>query len=105
MKKVDLKHNMIVRTGGGRYGIVVIEDATDKNCIKYFYDPDRLDEHGMNPIWCDVDSLDNYNDYEDGLWRTYVDPETNKRMQAFPIIAIYELTEIWKRPWSKDIII
>ena len=36
MKKVDLKHNMIVRTGGGRYGIVVIEDATDKNCIKYF---------------------------------------------------------------------
>jgi hypothetical protein len=30
----------------------------------------------MNPIWCDVDSLDNYNDYEDGLWRTYVDPET-----------------------------
>lgn len=47
MKKSELKNGMIVKTSGGRYGVVVLEDSTDKNCIKFLYDPKLLLEHGF----------------------------------------------------------
>jgi len=31
MKKSDLKNGMIVKTSGGRYGVVCLKDATNKN--------------------------------------------------------------------------
>lgn len=103
--KSNLKQNMIVRTNGGRYGIVVLKDATDENCIKYFYDPDRFDEHGMNPAWCGVDSLNNY---DENLYRLVPNPDDpNKLDRIFRIIQVYTLSEIWCDgeviPWNSDI--
>ena len=46
MNKCDLKNGMIVKSSGGRYGVVCLDDATDKNVIKFLYDPMLLVEHG-----------------------------------------------------------
>jgi hypothetical protein len=44
--KDDLQHGMIVKSSDGRYGMVCIKDATDVNCIKFFYDPQLTYAHG-----------------------------------------------------------
>lgn len=46
MKKSDLENKMIVETNGGRFGVVVIKDATNENCIKFLYNPDLLLDNG-----------------------------------------------------------
>ena len=46
MRKKDLRQNMIVKSSDGRYGIVCMKDATDENCIKFFYDPTLSIAHG-----------------------------------------------------------
>ena len=65
MKKSELKNGMIVKTSGGRYGVVCLKDATDSNCIKFFYEPDLLIEHGSVERACRghfIEPLDNFTD-------------------------------------------
>lgn len=45
--KADLKHGMLVRTYDSRWGMVIKEDASDKDCIKFFYDDKLLTNHGF----------------------------------------------------------
>lgn len=44
--KANLKNGMIVKSTGGRYGVVCLKDETDENCIKFLYDPKLLKDHG-----------------------------------------------------------
>lgn len=46
MRKKDLRQNMVVKSSDGRYGVVCMKDATDENCIKFFYDPTLSIAHG-----------------------------------------------------------
>lgn len=65
MKKNELKNGMIVQSSGGRYGVVCIKDATDSNCIKFFYDPMLLVDHGSVEKACYgsfIVSLDEFNE-------------------------------------------
>jgi hypothetical protein len=46
IRKKDLRNGMIVMASDGRYGVVCLKDATDENCIKFFYDPNLPVAHG-----------------------------------------------------------
>lgn len=48
--KNDLRHGMLVRTFGSRWGMVIKEDGTDKDCIKFFYDDKTSINHGFLDI-------------------------------------------------------
>lgn len=61
MRKSELKNGMIVKSSGDRWGVVVLKDNTDENCIKFFYSPKLLIEHGYtNEVYAgsQVESLD-----------------------------------------------
>ena len=105
MKKSELKNGMIVKSSGGRYGVVCLKDATDSNCIKFFYEPDLLVEHGSVERACRgcfIESLDNF---DEDLRVTLSLEEAKKLglefydegMAIWSIDAVFSLKEEWKR--------
>ena len=105
MTKSELRNGMIVKTSGGRYGVVVLNDATDSNCIKFFYEPNLLIEHGSverayrgNPI----ESLDNFTDDLRVVITEYdaKDPifePWEVGLTVWSIDQVFSLKEEWKR--------
>ena len=115
MKKSELKNGMIVRTSGGRYGVVVIKDATDENCIKFLYDPMWLPDHGyINEENClnVIVDLAEFDDRLAVLWTEEDERrhpwdgkynEENIGGRLWWIEEVYELNSVWKHKEEKDI--
>ena len=105
MRKNDLRNGMIVRSSGGRYGVVVLQDATDSNCIKFFYDPNLLIEHGSIErarYGSLIEPLDNFNEdlqvvltEEDVKKPGLEDCEVGA--VCWSIDQVFSLNEVWRR--------
>lgn len=95
MTKNDLKHGMLVRTFGARWGMVIKEDVTDKDCIKFFYKDNLLINHGFleEP---EVLPLSEVN--EDLTVGNYWDEEDQCYYNRFSIDYVFGLEFLWMRP-------
>lgn len=93
-KKSDLKNGMIVKTSGGRYGIVVLKDATCENCIKFVYDPDYLIDDGIYHGKQNISSLDSF---DENLNCVYWDTEDQQQYIIYQIVEVFELNSVFKR--------
>lgn len=105
MKKSELKNGMIVRSSGGRYGVVCLKDATDINCIKFFYDPKLLVEHGSVERAHYGDFIVSLDEFDEDLNVTISVEEARKLgliyyeegMPIWSINKVYSLKEEWER--------
>lgn len=93
--KADLKHGMLVRTYGSRWGIVIKEDATDKDCIKFFYDDKKISNNGFLDA-TEVLLLSEVND--DLTVGHYWDEEDKCYYYAYSIDYVFSLNFKWMRP-------
>lgn len=93
MNKSELKHNMIVRSSGGRYGVVVVKDETNENVIKFFYDPFVLADNGYVK-YGKIISLDEFDD--DLVLRVWID-EYQDRVPCWNIEEVFELQSVFER--------
>ena len=105
MTKSELRNGMIVKTSGGRYGVVVLKDATDTNCIKFFYEPDLLIEHGSVERARRgflIEPLDNFTDdlrvvlTEEDVKNPVFEP-WEADLTIWSIDQVFSLKEEWKR--------
>jgi hypothetical protein len=106
MKKSELKHGMIVETTGGRYGIVVIKDATNENCIKFLYDPNWLVDNGClyNSSASIIEPLDRFDDDLNYCYpatakdvETWNDVKIGDKLVAWQIIRVFNMDKLWER--------
>lgn len=110
MKKSELKNGMIVQSSGGRYGVVCIKDATDSNCIKFFYDPYLLREHGSIEKACYGDFIVSLDDFNENLVVTITRAEAKEagmcigeyddygdEIPIWSIKKVFSLKEEWSR--------
>lgn len=95
MTKKDLKHGMLVRTFGSRWGMVIKEDSTDKDCIKFFYDDKLLLNHGFLDV-PEVLPLSEVN--EDLTVGHYWDKEDKCYYYIYSIDYVFGLEFLWMRP-------
>lgn len=95
MNKSDLQQGMLVRTFGSRWGIVIKEDGTDKDCIKFFYDDKTLMNHGFLEV-PEILPLSEVN--EDLSFGNYWDEEDNCYYHADTIDYVFGLEFLWMRP-------
>lgn len=93
--KSDLKHGMLVRTFGSRWGMVIKEDVTDKDCIKFFYDDHLLVNHGFLET-PEVLPLSEVN--EDLTVGHYWDEEDKCYYYTYSIDYVFGLEFLWMRP-------
>lgn len=95
MTKGDLKHGMLVRTFGSRWGMVIKNDKTDTDCIKFFYDDQLGLNHGfLEPP--EVLPLSEVN--EDLTVGQYWDEEDKCYYYAYSIDYVFGLEFLWMRP-------
>lgn len=105
MKKSDLRNGMIVKTSSGRYGLVVIKDATSKDCIKFLYDPAYLLNNGclyntgsfIEPLDSFDDSLNCYAYATDSDERDFDNIKAGDKLILWQIIEVYGLNSLWIR--------
>lgn len=107
MKKCDLENGMLVETTGGRFGVVVLKDSTDENCIKFLYDPRLLLEHGCIYGYEGASAIVRLADFDDDLnccWeateddvRTWDDMKFGDKLVAWQIIRVYKPTIVCER--------
>lgn len=106
---------MIVKSSSGRWGVVVLKDNTDKNCIKFFYCPELLIEHGYtNRVYggTQVESLDDFDEDLIVRWteesEKYYKEITGGKSSDIEIGAplwsideVYTLTKVYEREEEK----
>jgi len=103
MKKSELKNGMIVKTSGGRYGVVCLKDATNENCIKFLYDPNYLLDYGcLLNSGCMLESLDNLDDNLNFYYHTtkedhLMDIKIGDKLIVGQIIEVFDLNQLWLR--------
>lgn len=95
MTKSDLQHGMLVRTFGSRWGMVIKEDGTDKDCIKFFYDDKTSINHGFLDV-PEVLSLSEVND--DLTIGKCWNEEDQCYYSAYSIDYVFGLEFLWMRP-------
>jgi len=94
MGKEQLKDGMVVKSSGGRYGVVCIKDATDEKVIKFLYDPALLIEHGYVKESGYGDAIVPLENFDEQLQIWYTDPEDQQRYIAWSIVQVFELHDI-----------
>ena len=100
MTKSDLKHGMIVRTHGDRWGMVIKSDATDEDCIKFFYDDRTVHNHGFLDV-PEVLPLSQVN--EDLTVGREWDEDAQCSLYYYSIDYVYSLNNLFARPyWDVD---
>ena len=105
MKKSELQNGMIVKSSGGRYGVVCLKDATDTNCIKFFYDPKLMIEHGSIERAKYGDFIVPLSEFDENLNVTISVEEARKLgliyyeegMPIWSIVKVFSLKEVWNR--------
>ena len=105
MKKSELRNGMIVKSSGGRYGVVCLHDATDSNCIKFFYEPDLMREHGSVERACRGSFIEPLENFDEDLRITLSAEEAKKLgldfyeegMSIWSIDKVFSLKEEWSR--------
>ena len=93
MTKSDLKHGMLVRTHESRWGMVIKNDNTDTDCIKFFYDDQLLLNHGFLET-PEVLPLSEVN--EDLTVGNYWNEED--KCYCYSIDYVFGLEFLWMRP-------
>jgi hypothetical protein len=97
MNKKQLVNGMVVKTSGGRYGVVCLKDATNENVLKFLYDPDLLIGNGIIDSANYGETVVSLDDFDDDLAIRINDEETKERLVVWSIDAVYSLNNIYKR--------
>ena len=104
MRKNDLENGMIVRSSDGRFGVVCLEDATDSNCIKFFYNPGLIVNHGLIANAKDKSFVVSLDRFTDDLKYICSCEEanklgiiTNESIFLWSIVGVFSLRKEWSR--------
>jgi len=106
MKKSDLKNGMIVKTNGDDYGVVIIKDSTNENCIKFLYCPRYLVDNGcllnsnfgiVHPLDELDDNLNFYHIVTENDLEHFIDSKVGDKIILGQIIEVFDLNRIWIR--------
>jgi hypothetical protein len=106
IRKRDLQNGMIVKSSDGRYGVVCLQDATDKNCIKFFYDPQLTIAHGsvvrsncgdfVVPLDCFTDDMKYICSEEDAKVLGFT--TSGNTVTLWSIVDVFSLRQEFTRP-------
>lgn len=96
---------MIVKASDGRYGVVCLRDATDENCIKFFYDPNLTVAHGsIDRAHCG-DFIVSLNQFTEDLKYICSKKEAQALglIQTGRVITLWSIKEVYslKREWLR----
>ncbi|RXZ78099.1 hypothetical protein EBB07_29025 [Paenibacillaceae bacterium] len=95
--KSDLQNGMVVKTSGGRYGVVCLKDATNENVIKFLYDPRLLRNNGFIHEGSYGPTIVSLDDFEEDLTIRVFDDELQERLIVWSIDEVYSLDLIQAR--------
>jgi len=97
MNKSSLTNGMIVKSSGGRYGVVCLKDATNENVIKFLYDPNLLIDNGFIEEVNYGNRIVSLDDFDDDLTIRVFDTETKESLIVWSIDEVYKLNRVWTR--------